>query len=252
MAGYGSSAVSGAGAGAAAGTAVMPGWGTAIGGVLGLGAGLLSAYEEDEEAKKKLRALKDAETNYNRQMENIARSINEYYDNPSNFIGQSTDVDAYRKLLADYNPNDYVYNFGDFNFGHRVSDYINPYYDKIIEATTKGVQQSAAGSALGRSTGAAEAIAAAEAKKNDELYKTALSEYNTDRSQAYQEYADNITRNQARLNQLKAARDSQIATAGNLATDYTNTQLQRQQDLANQQMAATNGTLNFAGLKVGV
>lgn len=249
--GYASSAIQGAGTGAAAGSAAGP-WGAVIGGVAGLGAGLFSAYESEQEAKQKLEALKKAEREYNAKMAEIAASINSYYNNGSNFIGTREDVNTYRDLISGYDPNEYVYDFKNFDYGKNVKDFLNPYYSDIIDATTKGVEQTAAGSAMGRGTGAAQAIATAQARKEDELYKTALSEYNTDRAQAYQEYSDNITRNQNRLNQLKAAKDSQIALTGNLATDYTTSRQQYQSDLTAQQLANANGQLQFAGLKVGV
>lgn len=251
MSNYLSSGIQGAGTGAAAGSAAGP-WGALIGGVAGLGAGLFSAYESEEETKKKLAALERAEREYNRKMNEIAASISSYYNNPSNFVGKAEDVQNYRDLVSSYDPNAYVYDFGNFDYDKDVKDFVNPYYKDIIDATTKGVQETAAGSAMGRSTGAAQAIATAQARKEDELYKTALSEYNTDRARAYQEYSDNITRNQNRLNQIKAGKDSQIALAGNLANDYTQSRQQYQSDLTAQRLANANGSLNFAGLKVGI
>lgn len=91
-------------------------------------------------------------------------------------------------------------------------------------------QGSAAGAGMGRSTWAAQNIARAVAQKEDELYRTAMSEYNTDRSQAYKEYSDAITRNQERLNSLREGTQYKIGLQSNLAQDYFNTQDQAMSD----------------------
>jgi len=69
-----------------------------------------------------------------------------------------------------------------------VTDFLNPYMGNVINASNASVQHSAAGAGLGRSTGAAKAIAENTAKEYDKLYNTALNAYNTDRAQAYTEY----------------------------------------------------------------
>ena len=82
-------------------------------------------------------------------------------------------------------------------------------------------------------TFAAQNIARAVAQKEDELYKTALNEYNTDRSQAYKEYADAIARNQEKLNALREGNQYKMGLQGNLAKDYISGQDAQQSDLMN-------------------
>ena len=125
---------------------------------------------------------------------------------------------------------------------------MNPYYDKIIGDTTKQIQHSAAGAGVGRGTGAANAIATGVAQKENELFNTALNQYNTDRSQSYTEWAGNIDKMQQRLNQLKAATDTKLNLQGNLAGDYLNTKKEQVQDEIAQKQNRSSGNLNLANM----
>lgn len=247
MASYAGSAIQGAGTGAAMGSVAGP-WGAAIGGGLGLIAGIFSAYDAEQDAAKKRRILEDAKKQFNLTQDDIDALMQEYYANPDNFLGTKEDVQAYRQAVESYNPSDFVYDFDEFGYDKTVDDFVNPYYDRIIKDTSDSVQHTAAGAGVGRGTGAANAIADAVAKKNDELYKTALQEYNTDRSQKYSEWAGNIDRMQQRLNQLKAATDTQIGLKGNLSQDYLNTQQQAFADQIASKQNRNNGNLQLASM----
>lgn len=171
--------------------------------------------------------------------ENSIKDINDWYDSRVG-LGSDEDVSKFKTSIEDYNPEDYIYNFNDFKYDKTKEDFLNPYYNQIISDAAQKAQGSAAGAGMGRSTFAAQNIARAVAQKEDELYKTALNEYNTDRSQAYKEYADAITRNQERLNALREGTQYKMGIQGDLAKDYINTQDQRQADImkANQDKLA--------------
>ena len=173
------------------------------------------------------------------QYEDTIKDINDYYDSRIG-LGSKEDVSKYKSSIEGYNPEDYVYDFGDFKYGKTKEDFLNPYYNQIISDVAQKAQGSAAGAGMGRSTFAAQNIARAVAQKEDELYKTALNEYNTDRSQAYKEYAEAITRNQERLNALRAGDQYKMGLEGDLARDYIDVQDQRQSDL----MKANQDKLN--------
>ena len=168
--------------------------------------------------------------------EALSKDITNWYLNRK-ALGHVTDVDDYRASIEGYNPNAYVYDFDkelgtfDKRYTKTKEDFLNPYYNQIIGDAAQKAQGSAAGAGMGRSTFAAQNIARAVAQKEDELYKTALNEYNTDRSQAYKEYADAITRNQNRLNALREGNQYKMGLEGDLAKDYINTQAQRQADV---------------------
>lgn len=249
--GYASNIIKGTGTGVMAGSAMGP-WGALGGGVLGAVAGIFAASEEEENAEKKRKMLDQLKYDFGLQQDQIDGLIQAYYSDPESFLGTKEDVDAYRNALNSYKAEDYVYNFDPFNYNKTVDDFVTPYYDKIIDETTSKVQHSAAGAGVGRGTGAANAIASAAAEKEDELYKTALQQYNTDRAQTYSEWSGNIDKMQQRLNQLKAARDTQLNNLGTLANDYTNTRKQQFEDQINsaQQRASGNLQLGSLGLTI--
>lgn len=179
--------------------------------------------------------------------ENSIKDINDWYDTRVG-LGSDEDVTKFKTSIEDYNPEDYIYDFKDFKYKNTKEDFLNPYYNQIISDAAQKAQGSAAGAGMGRSTFAAQNIARAVAQKEDELYKTALNEYNTDRSQAYKEYADAITRNQERLNALREGTQYKMGLEGDLAKDYINTQDQRQADImkANQDKLAAQREYDMA------
>lgn len=168
------------------------------------------------------------------EYESLMKDINDYYANRKG-LGTVDDVANYRNSIEGYNPNDYIYDFDEFknHYNKTKEDFLNPYYNKIINDTAIRAQGSAAGAGMGRSTFAAQNIARAVAQKEDELYKTALNEYNTDRSQAYKEYADAIARNQEKLNALREGNQYKMGLEGNLAKDYISGQDAQRSDLMN-------------------
>ena len=257
MANWGGNIISGAGTGAAMGSVAGP-WGALAGGALGAIAGVFSSLSEDADARRKQEVLDEVKDQFKLDQDQVEELLDLYYQNPDNFLGPADDVKAYKAAIESYNPSDYVYDFDEFKYQDEngkditVDDFVNPYYDKIIKNTSDKVQHSAAGAGVGRGTGAANAIAEAVAQKDDELYKTALQEYNTDRSQKYSEWAGNIDRMQQKLNQLRAATDTQIGLKGNLANDYLNTQQQYFSDQIAAKQARSQGNLQLgsAGLMI--
>lgn len=179
--------------------------------------------------------------------ENTINDINSFYNHRKG-LGSQNDITDYRTSISGYKPEDYIYDFEDFKYKNTKEDFLNPYYNQIIGDAAQKAQGSAAGAGMGRSTFAAQNIARAVAQKEDELYKTALQEYNTDRSQAYKEYADAITRNQNRLNALREGTQYKMGIQGDLAKDYINTQDQRQADImkANQDKLAAQREYDMA------
>lgn len=237
MANYGKSALTGAGTGAAAGAAFGP-WGAVAGGAIGLAAGLFSAYEEAQDEKERRRILEQASQQLNASTEELQSLVNQWYkDNPS--IGSQQDVESYRNLVDTYDPNEFVYNYEDFDDKYNVDDYYAPNREALIEKTGDAVQARAAGAGIGRGTGAANQIATAVADKNEDLYKDALEAMNQDRQFAYNLWNAKIQQGQNRLNQLKNAKDTQLSLYGGLAEDFQNwnkSKLQQQIDLDQQKM----------------
>lgn len=210
-----------------------------------LGNQLNAAAEQDSktEGRAYLRgAQSQASSDYGR----IINDLNSYYGNRLGAMGTSSDVADYANAIRGYSSDDYFYmpgkfNAADYGVGSR-EDYINPYYQQIIDDTAAQVQQTAAGAGVGRGSGAAAAIAKAVAEKSNELYKEANQEYKDDRSFAYDQYNDYIQNMQNALAQKRAAMDTKISLQGNLASDYLNTMDAQQSDIlkARQDRIATN------------
>lgn len=194
-----------------------------------------NAQSKAAEAERKARAeaaarLREQGQLTNAEYQRIIQDINSYYDmRPS--VGNSGDINAYRSAIAEYNPEDYAADVGEFTFDKTKEDYLNPYYSRIIGDTANTIQHSAAGAGLGRGTGAALNIAKGTAEKSDELYRTAMQDYTQDRNFAYQQFTDAIRNNQNRLNAIREGKQYKLGLQGNLAQDYVNTLDARQSDL---------------------
>lgn len=173
----------------------------------------------------------------------MLRDIDSYY-NGRGSLGTAQDVTAYKDAIAGYDPNKFVYDRGEFDYGKTANDFITPLRDKIVANEIAGVQHSAAGAGLGRGSGAAEAIAQAVADKDEELYRLAQEDYRDDRDFAYKKYSDYANAMQNKLDTLRSATDTKIALQGNLANDYYSTMDAAQADRlrARQDKLATDAT----------
>lgn len=173
----------------------------------------------------------------------MLRDIDSYY-NGRGSLGTAQDVTSYKDAIAGYDPNKFVYDRGEFDYGKTADDFITPLRDKIVANEIAGVQHSAAGAGLGRGSGAAEAIAQAVADKDLELYRTAQEDYRDDRDFAYKKYSDYAQAMQNKLDTLRSATDTKIALQGNLANDYYSTMDAAQADRlrARQDKLATDAT----------
>ena len=205
-----------------------------------------------QEAKEEGRAyLRGAQSQANSAYSNIINGIGSYYDKRGS-LGNASDADAYRQLIAGYSPDEYTYMPGKFNaedygVGSR-QDYVNPYYQQIIDDTAAQVQHSAAGAGIGRGSGAAQAIATEVAQKNNDLWKEANQEYKDERNFAYDQYSDYIKNMQNALTQRQNAMNTKLTLQGNLANDYYSVMDAQQSDKlkALQDQIATNSTYSTA------
>ena len=180
------------------------------------------------------------------QNQQISDAIKNYYANNSTSTNTSSDdVDSYYDAIRDYDPNDYVYDFDEFDYDKTVDDFYNPNKDKIIDATAKTTQQTASGSGIGRGTGAATAIATDVADKNEALYNDALTQYNTDKASEYQEYSDYIDKNQNKLNALSQATNTKITNLGTVANAVSENEQNEFEDTLGAQQNA-NAAYNTA------
>ena len=199
----------------------------------------LKAKKEAADRLKQMGQITDAEYNA------LISQIDQYYQNRPT-LGNQQDINAYRQALAQYNPENYAAEVGEFDKTYDKEDYLNPYYGNIISDTANQIQHTAAGAGLGRGTGAALNIAKGTAEKSDELYRTAMQEMNQDRAFDYQKFQDSIVNQQNRLNALRAANETKIGLTGNLAQDYLGTQDQAMADRIKAQQDRLNAQTGYA------
>lgn len=187
---------------------------------------LMSSSKEAESREEGRRYLTSMQGATDSKYADILNNIQNYYGNRLGAFGNASDVANYRGLVDAYDPNQMYYTPGEFDATKEVgsvNDYINPYYQQIIDDTTEQVQHTAAGAGVGRGSGAAYQIAKEVAEKNRELYNDAYGRYKDARDFAYGKYNDYIQNMQNALAQRRAAMDSKISLTGNLANDYVST-----------------------------
>lgn len=190
---------------------------------------IMNSNAEQEAKKAALKELKNQSQITDSQYQQLIGAIDSYYQTRGS-LGSEADVMDYKKAIANYNPEDYAAEVGEFSYDKTKEDFLNPYYGRIISDTADQIQHTAAGAGLGRGTGAALNIAKGTAEKSDELYRTAMSEYDKDRAFSYQQFQDAITNNQNRLNALRSATETKMGLQGSLAQDYYNVKDQAQAD----------------------
>ena len=201
-----------------------------------------------EEAANKLRAqgqITDAEYNA------LVNDIKQYYNNRGS-LGDQNDVNEYKAAIAGYNPDEYAAQDPGFGWSGTKEDYLNPYYGKIIGDTANTIQHTAAGAGLGRGTGAALNIAKGVAEKSDDLYRTAMQDYQNERDFQYKKYQDAIRNNQNYLNALREGNEYKLGLQGNLAQDYFNTQDSRMSDVLKAQQDKLNAQQTYANAIAGL
>lgn len=274
---YASQGFSGAATGASAGAAFGP-WGAAIGGGIGLIGGLFSAAAEEEAAERRKELLEQAAQELDISYNEIEQAFGEFYKQydlakaygytdengnvdltklgaVSNKI-QNWDNQVYKRMaeagMGSIDPvtGEFTYNEDKFNYGKKVSDFLNPYAGDVIYASNKAIQHSAAGAGLGRSTGVANEIARNTAKQYNDMYNTALNAYNQDRTQAYNEWSKYLDQQNQRLNTLLNADQWGIGQEKDLTQDVMELAGEQASNMANinRERAQTKTQINLAGI----
>jgi len=237
---YAASGIQGAGTGASAGAAFGP-WGAAIGGGVGLIAGLFGAAAEEEDKERRQEILENLSQELDISYNQIEQAFGEFYKNYTPGGTQQDAIKAAEKIrnfdsvfgkrLAQYGLDDPEKM--KFSYDKTVEDFINPYMGNVIEASNRAVQHSAAGAGLGRSTGAARAIAENTAKQYNDIYNTAVNEYGKDRAQTYQEFQGYLDQANKMLNSLTSNDQWSIEQQKALGNDFLEWQAQQAENKAN-------------------
>lgn len=147
----------------------------------------------------------------------------------------------YQSMIAGYNPEDYVYDFGKFEFGKSAEDYLDPYVDEIVQRAGTNVMHQYGKTGMGDSGFEQMAAFRAEADKMGELRQQAMEEYRQDRQFAYQEYSDYIANMQNKYNTMANLTSNKInLLSGAIAHDE-----QQESDYMADLLAVQTGKANL-------
>jgi len=168
---------------------------------LGIYDRLIGDERKEREKKKKVAELEDiTKSDYQHMLE----LLEGYKEGQDKFV--TPDMKAeYQQMLAEYDPNAYIYDFDKFQFtdeeGNPLTkeDFVAENKDAMLSDIEKAISHSASGAGLGRGSGAAGAIAQGVADKSLELQKLANQEYQQARQSAYNEWSDYIDKMQSKM-----------------------------------------------------
>lgn len=192
--------------------------------------GITRAYSASQERKAAERRRQQA----NQQIsawEQQANKILEEAARGQTALSSPSDLAAYQKLKASYDPYAYVYTPEAFDkTKYNVEDYLNPQREAILSDIAAATQHTAAGAGLGHSSGALESIARNVLEKDESLYDKAYERMLGERNFDYGAYTDYINQMQNQLNALQQGVQTQMA---NLRGDIQFDQQQQDALLAN-------------------
>ena len=179
--------------------------GEIVGGFVNGAVNFINAQEQRQQEERlrqqKANLVRQGLGTANRTYTEMERML-EQYNKDRPVLADDVMVQAYKDLIANYEPQVYDFDrFGD-TYNKSVEDFINPEAEKIAELAglETQAQQAAAGAAKG--TGGLANMGYSRWKAAEQLYKDAQAQYNADRSQAYKEYGDYITNMQNKLNTI--------------------------------------------------
>lgn len=201
----------------------------AVQGIGGLALGAYDSYKTREAKEKARKELEKLGLESDASYATMLQDLTDYYAK-RNSLGTADDAKSYSDLIHGYDPNDFVYDFDEFDYNKSVEDFYNPYRDKIIKGTSDALQHTAAGAGLGRGTGAALNIAKGVADKDQELYNTAYDQFSDDRNTSYNQWSDYIDKMQQKLNTLQQGYTTKVSMQGDLADDFYKVQDEQMAD----------------------
>lgn len=183
----------------------------------------LGAYDrfigEPKKEKKRAQRLKDLEEEVSSDYTNMMKLLSGYHDKQDRFVTPEM-KSKYRKMLSEYDPNAYIYDFNKFQFtdenGKPLTreDFLAENKDAMIADIENALSHSAAGAGLGRGSGTGRAIAQGVADKSLELQRLANQEYQQERANAYNEWSDYIDKMQAKMGLQEAGYRQQMGMIG--------------------------------------
>lgn len=227
-----------------------------IGAATKIGTGIAASNAESSAKESARNYLASQKATTDADYAGLIEEIKDYYDNRRGSMGTAKDAADYKAAIYGYDPSQFTLDFNDpnnqFTYDKTREDFLNPYYDMIIQDTADKIQHSAAGAGLGRNPGTASNIAREVALKENELFKEAQQEYNQDRQFAYNKYSDYIRNMQDNLSRKMSATNTKLSLQGNLAQDYYGTMDAKQSDLLKAEQDRINAGISYATAMQGL
>lgn len=201
-------AATGAGTGAATGAAIgsaVPGIGTAIGGIAGGALGLLGGlWSESSNRAAKRKAIKNAvntlknTSGYSDLMATNGKSyLQSLLDEATKLYGDNASAaSALQQAQAGVNSLD-PYTASEFSYGKDISDFYDPAYQLSLNTANDAINSSQALGGNLFSSDTANKIAAQNQVLASNMYKDALSAYQTDKSLEQSIWSGNESAKQA-------------------------------------------------------
>lgn len=218
MSDFVSGVLGGAGAGA---TATESPWGAVIGGAVG---GLLGLGSDNATSRAKKRARRDLKS----WQSEAERILAENHANQTRMTNEG-DLKSYQDMRDSFDPSRFVYSsetdtdpnkvtFDKSNYN--VEDFLNPNAQAIRRDIADTIQHTAAGSAMGHSSGAAQNIVHGVMEKDEQLLRDAREQMNQERNFDYGMYTDYIKNKQAQLDAIRQGTQAQMeALRGDIMFD---------------------------------
>lgn len=126
--------------------------------------------------------------------------------------------ELYQQLVTSYEPQ--TYDFGKFEYGKSVDDFLNPEAEKIAELAGLKKQAELAGMGAAKGSGADSVMGYSKWEAAEKLFEDAQNALREDRGQAYQEYGDYIDRMQKKLDTINQGTLNKInLLGGNISRD---------------------------------
>ncbi len=241
---YASNITTAGGTGAVIGAMVGGPWGAVIGGGVGALGGLFNTLATSDSEDEKRKAIEKVQKQYNLSLDQIDRLIQDYYSGDYS-LGTQEDADEYRKLVSEYNPEDYIYQVQEFDKDYDVNDYYNPNKDAILQNVVDKTMANMAASRVGHGKSSSMKTAEGLIDKNEELYKDALTQMNQERQFDYNVWNNLVQQQQKSLETAKSAADSKLNLYGDLAKDWYDTEEEKLQAMIDSNMNRANGKTQF-------
>lgn len=183
--------------------------GAILEGIAGLGNLGMGVYNNYKTGKAKEQAAREI----NRWQSRAEQILDDANRNGVRMTDGNT-LKTYQSLRDSYDPNKFVMDeemLGKFDkSAYNVEDYLNGNRQAILDDVARTAQHTAAGSALGHSSGALTAINRNLMEKDEQLMRDARESMNQERSFDYGMYTDFINQQQQRLNALQQGNIEQL------------------------------------------